>query len=149
MEKTDLEEELFKALDIFEAYKPGKLPPRPGDFELNNLSAGPSQPISLLLHVKDVTSGVQFLIDTGAEVSIVPPTGKDRSRPTRMNLVAANGSRIKSYGTRQKALKIDNCQYTWRFHLADVHQSILGADFLQAHGFLVDLKNKGIIRPER
>ena len=58
-----------------------------------------------------------------------------------MNLVAANGSRIKSYGTRQKVLKIDNCQYTWRFHLADVHQSILGADFLQAHGFLVDLKS--------
>ena len=56
MEKTDLEEELFKALDIFEAYKPGKLPPRPGDFELNNLSAGPNQPTSLLLHVREPNS---------------------------------------------------------------------------------------------
>ena len=72
--------------------EPGKLPPRPGVLELNDLSAGPTQPISLLLHVKDATSGVQFLIDTGAEVSIIPPTGKYRSRPTRMNLVAANGS---------------------------------------------------------
>ena len=66
-----------------------------------------------------------------------------------MNLVAANGSRIKSYGTHQRTLKIDNCQYKWRFHIADVHQSILGADFLQSQEFFVDLKNRRIIRPER
>ena len=66
-----------------------------------------------------------------------------------MNLVAANGSRIKSFGTRQQTLSINNARYSWRFHLADVQQSILGADFLHAHGFLVDLKNSRIIRPDK
>ena len=47
----------------------------------------------ILLHIRDPISGAQFLIDTGAEVSIIPPTFKDRSRPpTTTNLVAANGS---------------------------------------------------------
>ena len=131
--------------------KSGKLPTRPGTIALNSLSAGSTQPQQLvsLLHVQDAVSGTFFLVDTGAEVSIVPPTGSDRSQPSSMNLIAANGSKIKSYGTRQRTLKINNSPYSWRFQVADVHRSILGADFLRVHGFLVDLANKRLIRPER
>jgi hypothetical protein len=124
----------------------GKLPNRPGTLELNCLSAGQDQ-VSLL-HVKDALSNIYFLVDTGAEVSIVPPTGPDLNKPSSMNLIAANGSRIKSYGTRQMTLKINGNQYTWRFQIADVHRSILGADFLRVHGLLVDLANKRLIRLE-
>merc|ERR1712051_232485 len=125
----------------------GKLPTRSREVALNNLLTA-NQPKSILLHIKDSISGAQFLVDTGAEVSVIPPTADDRSRPSRMNLIAANGSRIKSFGTRQRPIKINNHQYDWKFHVADVQQSILGADFLQAKGFLVDLKRRRIIQPD-
>ena len=63
-----------------------------------------------------------------------------------MNLVAANGSAIKSYGTRLLELKINHNKYTWRFQVADVHKPIIGADFLRSHSLLVDLANKKLIR---
>merc|ERR1712051_1105843 len=126
----------------------GKLPTRSREVALNNLLTA-NQPKSILLHIKDSISGAQFLVDTGAEVSVIPPTADDRSRPSRMNLIAANGSRIKSFGTRQRPIKINNHQYDWKFHVADVQQSILGADFLQAKGFLVDLKRRRIIQPDK
>ena len=48
---------------------------------------------SLTLH--DASSNSAFLIDTGAEVSVVPATEQDRQRaPLEKELVAANGSRI-------------------------------------------------------
>ena len=111
----------------------GKRPPRPGTLELNCLSAGSMvaaqcevpelptnhQPTKNLLHVKDVLSGIYFLVDTGAEVSIVPPTGLDRNKPSNMNLIAANGSRIKSYGTRHMAIQINHFRYRWKFQIAD------------------------------
>ena len=65
-----------------------------------------------------------------------------------MNLVAANGSKIKSYGTRQRTLKINQFKYKWRFQIADVHRCILGADFLRTNCLLVDLANSRLIRLE-
>ena len=145
----------------------GKLPTRSGEIPINNLLtanhpgggwdnhrspvAADHHAKSILLHIRDPISGAQFLIDTGAEVSVIPPTSKERSRPrpTRTGLVAANGSPIKSFGTRQSTIKINNQLYSWRFHIADVQQSILGADFLQAKGFLVDLKRRRIIQPDK
>ena len=53
-----------------------------------------------LLHIRDTLSGDVFLVDTGAKVSIVPPTGPDLRRPPGLHLVAANGTRIQSFGTR-------------------------------------------------
>ena len=107
--------------------KVGKLPTRSGEIPINHLLtanhpggvwandpfvADLNHAKSILLHIKDSESGAQFLVDTGAEVSIIPPTANDRSRPTRTNLVAANGSRIKSFGTRQRTIKINNQLYS-------------------------------------
>ena len=125
--------------------KPGKLPFRPRIFALNSLSAT-QQPTLTLLHVRDTNLGTYFLVDTGAEVSIVPPTSPDRVKPPSLSLIAANGSHIKLYGTRQMTLRINNNKYTWRFQVADVHKSILGADFLRANNLLVDLTYKRLIR---
>ena len=65
-----------------------------------------------------------------------------------MNLVAANGSRIRSYGTRRMELRINQDKYNWLFQVADVHKPIIGADFLRAHNLLVDLKNKRLLRAD-
>ena len=53
-----------------------------------------------LLFVTDQVSGRQFLVDTGAEVSVIPATGLDtRIEQPGHTLTAANGSRINMYGT--------------------------------------------------
>ena len=105
---------------------PGKLESWPGTLALNCLSAAPTQvqnqPNSFnhiaaisttiaLLHIRDSLSKIDFLVNTGAEVSIVPPSGHNLSKSPNLNLIAANGSHIKSFGTRQKTLKINVTRY--------------------------------------
>ncbi|KAK8389351.1 hypothetical protein O3P69_008830 [Scylla paramamosain] len=68
-------------------------------------SRAPEQPCSCqraLLWVKDTCSGAQFLVDSGAEVSVVPATEEDRqSQPrTEYDLLTANHTPIATYGTR-------------------------------------------------
>ncbi|KAG8174595.1 hypothetical protein JTE90_006043 [Oedothorax gibbosus] len=52
------------------------------------------------LFLVDKSTGLCFLIDTGAEISIVPPqTSQERNRPPgKMKLFAANGASIPTFG---------------------------------------------------
>lgn len=63
-----------------------------------------------------------------------------------MNLYAANGSRIATYGTEiyKPTFGLRRC-FPWRFIIADVTSPILGADFLKHYGLLVDLQGKCLI----
>ena len=99
-----------------------------------------------LLFLYDSTSQRQFLIDTGAEVSVVPASGLDaRTRPPGLPLLAANGSSIRTYGTCQLHLNLASNTYQWDFTIADVSRPLLGADFLRSKGLLVDLKGKRLV----
>ena len=42
-------------------------------------------------------------------------------------------------------LHISKNRYTWRFQVAAVHKSILGADFLRSNSLLPDLRNRRLI----
>ena len=55
-------------------------------------------PSHLLFHA-DKNSGRRFLIDTGVEVSVIPPTATDRKHKQDSGLRAVNGSSILTYGT--------------------------------------------------
>ena len=99
--------------------------------------------ISKLLRVRDVISGVYFLVDSGAEVSILTPSQYDRKwRRSGVTLSAANGADIASFGTRYSTLRLGSKEYSWNFTVADVNVPILGADFLAEAGLLVDLKGR-------
>ena len=82
---------------------------RPNRSTVNNLSAGVN---SALLHVFDSNTRKYFLVDTGSELSILPPNlilPPDLAKATRPNnqlLIAANGTPIKSFGTRQIELQL-------------------------------------------
>ena len=96
-----------------------------------------------LLFAWDSHSGRRFLVDTGAEVSVLPATGLDtRTGQSGPSLKAANGSSIKTYGVHTTKLCFASCQYEWKFIIADVARPLLGADFLRANSLLVDLKGK-------
>ena len=99
-----------------------------------------------LLFLVDGHSAKRFLVDTGAAVSVYPASLRDISGGSHTrSLVAANGSNIATYRTRRMHLRLENQYNTWPFILADVKTPLLGADFLQANGLLVDLQSKRLV----
>ena len=107
-----------------------------------------------LLHVWDENNGVKWLVDSGALISIVPPTTAQRVKgPSGPVLQAANGSSIPCYGKVTKLLRIGGEMYRYDFTIADVKHHILGADFLSDYylapnirdGHLLDLKKSTAI----
>ena len=115
---------------------------RKGRAAVATVSAG-----SLTLH--DAKTNQAFLIDTGAEVSIVPASELDRQgTPWKKELVAANGSRIRCYGEKKLRLHVGPRIYEWKFLVADVKRPLIGADFLTTSSLLVDLRNRQLVHPE-
>ena len=99
-----------------------------------------------LLFLFDRHSGVQFLVDTGAEVSVVPATSSElRSGLPGVSLRAANGTPIRTYGSRKVSLSINGRLYSWPFIVADVDKPLLGADFFCHHGPLVDMRGRQLV----
>lgn len=98
------------------------------------------------MFLADTNSGRRFLVDSGAEVSVIPATYRDMHFGTKgATLVAANGNAIRTYGTRHLPLHIGSQRYEWSFTVANVSQPILGADFLRSNALLVDLKHRRLI----
>ena len=101
---------------------------------------------SLTFH--DATSNRSFLVDTGAEVSVLPATTEERLKPPMLReLVAANGSTIKCYGERTLHIHVGTRTYVWKFLVAAVKRALLGADFLTHSSLLVDVKNRQLVHP--
>ena len=99
-----------------------------------------------LLYIADKNSGRRFLVDTGAEVSVLPVTGLDTRTVRRgPSLVAANGSAIHTYGKRNVPLFIGTKRYEWTFIIANEARPLLGADFLRANSLLVDLPGRRLV----
>ena len=99
---------------------------------------------SQLFFITDNNSAYRFLVDIGAEVSVLPPTRTDRKHPQEgCNLLAVNGSSIITYGKRSLTLNLGlRRAFRWIFIVANVQEPILGADFLR---LLVDIKHSRLI----
>ena len=103
-------------------------------------------PSNRLLYVSDKYSGRRFLIDTGAEVSVLPATPADcRTNQSGPALVAANGSSIRTFGQRTISFTLVSRRFKWAFIIADVTQPLLGADFLRAFSLLVDVQGERLV----
>ncbi|UYV65543.1 hypothetical protein LAZ67_3004647 [Cordylochernes scorpioides] len=99
------------------------------------------------LFITDRRNAYLFLVDTGAEVSVIPPSVKN-ARPSHRQLFAANGSIIHTYGERHLELDFGLGRlFRWPFIIADVGVSIIGADFLRHYGLTVDLRNHRLSDP--
>ena len=117
---------------------------RPPCKHSGNALAGPS--VSRLFCLRDGPSGLEFLIDTGAEVSVFPATSMDlRSARHDCTLRAANGALIRTFGTRSVSFHVNARRYSWDFVVADVRRPLLGADFLCHYGLLVDMKGRQLV----
>ena len=99
-----------------------------------------------LLYVSDRKSGRRFLVDTGAEISVIPATGlKTLISASSQPLLAANGSNNQTYGKHNLNLRLRTGDYRWNFVVTEVTRPLLGADFLRAHSLLVDLNTNQLI----
>ena len=101
------------------------------------------QPSSRLFYVTDRTTCLRFVVDTGAQVSVIPPSHTER-RNHRADLVlqAVNHTSISTYGTRSLTLDLGlRRSFRWVFIVADVATPILGADFLRWYNLLVDMRS--------
>lgn len=99
------------------------------------------------LIIMDRIHGTKYLVDTGADISVIPYTERGNPRVSQdLKLFAANGSTIDTYGVVIRNLDFGlRRAFKWEFCLANVNRPILGADFLRFYGLLVDLKNRRLV----
>lgn len=102
---------------------------------------------SRLLFVTDRATGRRFLVDTGAEVSILPPShAGPKRRPSDIKLHAVNGTDIPTFGECSLTMDLGLRRvFRWVFVVAVSSFPILGADFLRHHGLLVDMHGKRLM----
>lgn len=113
----------------------------PGHSLAATSAAGLSQ--SRLLYVTDCSTGLQFLVDTGADVSVVPPTRTERAHRQDLHLSAVNNTSIVTYGTRSLTLNLGlRRKFQWPFIM---QKPIIGADFLHHFSLMVDVKHRCLL----
>ena len=103
-----------------------------------------------LLFVRDILSGREFLVDSGASVSVFP--GPSSSSGDGFRLLTADGSPIFCSGSRLIPLRFScgsrSRVYTWEFQLAPVSVPLLGADFLKHFNLMVDVKGRKLVHAD-
>lgn len=121
-------------------------------FDVGKLSpaldeAGPSAPNnSHRLFITDKNSKLTFLIDTGANISVIPKSRNVQQRPSTFKLYAANNTVIPTYGEKYMDLDLNlQRSFRWKFVIAAVSKPIIGADFLNHHKILVDVAGRTLI----
>ena len=102
------------------------------------LSGGP------LIYLRDKQSGRLFLVDTGAEYSLIPHWS--HSPPSGPPLEGAAGRHISSWGFREQTVIFNGKSFKFNFLLAGVTRPILGNDFLAFHGLLVDPARRRVMQ---
>ncbi|UYV80161.1 hypothetical protein LAZ67_18001853 [Cordylochernes scorpioides] len=112
----------------------------------DNSTAGYNEPCrKYRLFVFDKISKLKFLVDTGADMSIIPATAQSKQE-SDYKLYAANGFEIKYFGV--KILNLDlglRRDFQWLFMIANVKRGILGDDFLFKYNLLVDINKRKLI----
>ncbi|GFS97528.1 retrovirus-related Pol polyprotein from transposon 297 [Nephila pilipes] len=100
------------------------------------------------LYLSDRTSWSKYLIDTGADVSVIPlTTASKHLPPASLQLFAANGTAvISTYGQQLVTLDLGLRRvFKWPFIIAAVSQLIIGADFLRHYGLFVDIRHDRLV----
>ena len=95
----------------------------------------------------------KFLINRHAQISLLPATNSDRLRGIdKLTLKAVYKSVIKTYG--QKRMMLDLCLerilsffFFFFFVIADIDKLILGVDFIDHYGLLIDVKRRCVRDP--
>ncbi|GFQ83576.1 transposon Ty3-I Gag-Pol polyprotein [Trichonephila clavata] len=79
----------------------------------------------------DKVSKLKFLVDTGADVSVLPKYYAPKADSSNeLLLLAANDTKIATFGKKRLTLDLNlRPNFTWSFIIANVNQPIIGLDF--------------------
>lgn len=100
------------------------------------------------LFITDRKTKLQFLVDSGSDISLLPSSFKGCRLPSKNILYAANGTTINTYGSKFLCLDFGlRRSFNFTFVIANVSKPILGVDFLEHFHLLVDIKNRKLIDP--
>ncbi|CAM1312560.1 Uncharacterised protein r2_g2300 [Pycnogonum litorale] len=80
-----------------------------------------------------------FLLDTGASISVLPVTSYKPDKPDDTILRATDGRNLKVYGSLNADLQFGHIRDKVNCLVADVNTPILGIDFLKKHEAKIDL----------
>ena len=89
-----------------------------------------------------------FLVDSGADECVFPASTSDRRGERTTDLVAANGSSIKTFGKRYLEVSFGprpGRTFKHKFWIATVCRPILGANFFMDHGLLIDMPRRRLV----
>ena len=137
--------QIWRPGQTLQAGMPVQIGKRSGRQVTTTTTAGQPQP-SRLFYLTDRNSHIKFLIDTGAQVSVIPACTAKTSSPANYTLKAANGSAIATFGNRSLCLDIGlRRPFQWIFIIADVSCGILGVDFLTKFNLVVDVGRSRLV----
>ena len=85
------------------------------------------------------------LLDTGSQVSIWPTSPSSKHTLSNVWLSASNGTPIKVLGRQSREIHIGEKSYSFVFYIAQVSRPILGIDFLQKFGMVLDLGHRRLL----
>ena len=123
-----------------------KLQAKKRRWEVRHSTASRSPPSSFAVTAILFNKPVRFLIDTGADVSLLPQRYAKNAFPKQLELRAANGTPIKTFGHIPTSIALPELRrdFSCTFVVADTTSAILGADFFQKHKLLIDVARKRI-----
>ena len=113
-------------------------------------SFDPDKPKSFHVQAEAQGKNLFFLIDTGADLSILPKTQFNPDDTNHKKLLkSANNTTITYHGQTKVTFTIEGFKgsFKWNFSVADVSKPILGADFLAHFNISVNCQNCTIFNP--
>ena len=100
-------------------------------------------PAKNLLFLLDTTNNFNFLVDSGASLSIVPH--QSEAAPTGPHLIGANGAAIPAWGFKKFNVTFGGKDFSFNFLQAAVATPILGMDFLEQFDFIIHPKKRQVV----
>jgi hypothetical protein len=98
------------------------------------------------LRAKCLLTHSSYLVDSGADVSVLPSSRTSAAlKDTPILLFAVNHTPIKVYGQQRETIKLGSKTFDWDFIIAEVSDNILGVDFIGNNRLLIDLEEAVLI----
>jgi hypothetical protein len=97
--------------------------------------------------LRDTSSKVIYLVDTGAVYSVIPHIST--STPTGPAITAADRTPIPCWGWKIVIVSAGGRVFRWRFLLAAVAFALIGSDFLSHFDLMVDLRRLRLVGDDR
>ena len=100
-----------------------------------------------LLYVTECESRLCFLVDTGSEVSIIPPSKAERYKlQNTFGLLAANNLPVVTCETCSLMLHLGlHRTFRWVFMVANLRNPIHGANFSKHYSLVVDMCHRRLL----